>query len=149
MNAPFVPNLPKCPYCATALFAWRSGSWIDPCPTCRRPLVLVRLPWDRKGTRRLRCLIDMGAGAYGFAIVILSALFAASEMTAMTFAKLLTPLLFVIGSVLCVDGALAARSEIDRTWKVLRRGWVAKGLGYGKVLAGTVAMLLVATGTTL
>jgi len=44
------------------------------------------------------------------------------DMDAKTFPKAVTILLFVVGSLLAVDGMLSYRTKIDRTWNVTRRG---------------------------
>jgi hypothetical protein len=70
-------------------------------------------------------------------------------MEARQFVKLFTLLLFVIGSVLAVDGVLALRTGIDRTWERKRFGRSAMVIGLGKLAASAVATLLVTVGVTL
>lgn len=95
---------------------------------------------------RLCNVIDLLGSAYGIVTMILVASFVLSEMEARTFAKAVTILLFVIGSLLLADGALSMKTAIDRTWKVTRRGIVARLMGISKTLAGTLAIGLVFVG---
>jgi hypothetical protein len=95
---------------------------------------------------KLRNVIDVLGSAYGVVTMLLVASFVMSEMDARTFAKAVTILLFVIGSLLLVDGALSVKTAIDSTWKITRRGIVARLLGMGKTLAGTLAIGLVFVG---
>jgi hypothetical protein len=95
---------------------------------------------------RLCNVIDLFGSAYGVVTMLLVASFVLSEMEARTFAKAVTILLFVIGSLLLVDGALSMKTAIDRTWKITRRGLLARLLGMGKTLAGTLAIGLVFVG---
>ncbi|RYF22533.1 MAG: hypothetical protein EOO77_03900 [Oxalobacteraceae bacterium] len=57
--------------------------------------------------------------------------FVLSETEARTFAKAVTILLFVIGTLLLVDGALSVKTAIDRTWKITRHGLVTSLFGIG------------------
>ena len=116
---------------------------------CRRPLVLFRSPLDWRGPLRLRSLFDLASGSYGVAMVALIAAFAFSDMSALRFARTLSVLLFVIGSLLLVDGALSVRTRIDRTWGVVRSGAPAAGIGGGKLASGAVAILMVCVGISL
>jgi hypothetical protein len=118
---------------------------IEPCLSCRRPLTVMR---SLGATRlyKLRNVIDVLGSAYGVVTMLLVASFVMSEMDARTFAKAVTILLFVIGSLLLVDGALSVKTAIDSTWKITRRGIVARLLGMGKTLAGTLAIGLVFVG---
>lgn len=146
MNAPFSHRRPHCPYCAETVHSWHQGAWIEPCDRCKRPIVLLRSPLDWNGPLRMRGLLDVASTAYGFATVVLVVTFVISDMSAITFAKALTLLLFVIGSILCVDGGLGLRSRIDRTWKALRFGRVAVWFSAAKIACGVTAMLLVTVG---
>ena len=149
MNAPFRPRLPRCPCCANSIYEWRRGLWIEPCRVCRRPLVLFRSPLDWRGPLRLRSLFDLASAAYGLAMIALATIFVTTNMTPLGFARALSVLLFVIGSLLCVDGVLSLRTRLDRTWGALRRGMVASVMGAAKVASGAVAMLMVWIGATL
>ena len=91
-------------------------------------------------------VIDLLGAAYGVVTMLLVASFVLSEMEARTFAKAVTILLFVIGTLLLVDGTLSVKTDIDRTWKITRHGLVARLLGVGKTLAGTLAIALVVVG---
>ncbi|WP_207105753.1 hypothetical protein [Sphingomonas sp. CFBP 8760] len=121
---------------------------IKPCRVCRRPLTLV---WflGRPRTYRLHSLLDVGGAIYGLSTLDLITAFILSEMNARTFAKIVTILLFVFGSLLLVDGVLGFGTRIDRTWSVVRRGGIAKLIGGGKAAAGMTAFGLVLVGLTL
>jgi len=75
--------------------------------------------------------------------------FVASEMGPRTFAKAVTNLMFVIGSLLLVNGTLNLRTAIDRTWLTTRHGLLARILGLGKIAAGVMAIGLVLFGLRL
>ena len=149
MNAPFHPRLPRCPCCLRPIYEWRQGSWIEPCRTCERPLVLVRSPADRQGPRRLRSLFDLVSAGYGIAMVALIAAFAVIHLGPLGFSRALAVLLFVIGPLLCVDGVLSLRTRIDRTWGRLRQGGAASAIGAGKVVSGAIALAMAWIGLTL
>lgn len=94
-------------------------------------------------------LLDAGASFYGIATVCLVVAFAAAPTSGREFVKAFTLMLFVIGSVLAVDGILAVRTGIDRTWSIRRIGRPARLLGVAKVLAATAALMLVIIGILL
>lgn len=75
--------------------------------------------------------------------------FVLSDMDARSLAKAVTVLMFVVGSLLLVDGALSMRTAIDRTWRTTIYGFVAKALGIAKVTAGAFAIVLVLVGLSL
>ena len=135
----------RCPCCGIVLPDYPAPWTIEPCLSCRRPLTVMR----SLGAGRLYKLcnvIDLLGSAYGVVTMLLVASFVLSEMEARTFAKAVTILLFVIGTLLLVDGALSVKTAIDRTWKITRHGLVARLLGVGKTLAGTLAIALVVVG---
>jgi hypothetical protein len=135
----------RCPCCGILLPNYPEPWTIEPCLSCRRPLTVTR----SLGAGRLYKLcnvIDLLGAAYGVVTMLLVASFVLSEMEARTFAKAVTVLLFVIGTLLLVDGALSVKTAIDRTWKITRYGLVARLLGVGKTLAGTLAIALVVVG---
>jgi len=78
--------------------------------------------------------------------ILLVLSFVLSEMDLLTFVKAVTILMFVIESLLLVDGALSVKTAIDRTWLTKRHGPVARTLGLGKTFAGMVAIGLVFIG---
>lgn len=135
----------RCPCCGIVLTDYPAAWNIEPCLSCRRPLTMIRTLGAGR-FYRLCNVIDLLGSAYGVVTMILVASFVLSEMDARTFAKAVTILLFVIGSLLLVDGALSMKTAIDRTWKITRRGIVARLLGIGKTLAGTLAIGLVFVG---
>ncbi|OMJ33304.1 MULTISPECIES: hypothetical protein [Sphingomonas] len=103
---------------------------------------MVRYP----GLYQLRNVIELIGSGYGIVTMLLVLSFVLSEMQPRTFAKAVTILLFVIGSLLLVDGALSVRTAIDRTWKVTRYGPRARMLGGAKIAAGGLATGLVVIG---
>lgn len=94
-------------------------------------------------------LLDAGASLYGNATVCLVVAFAIAPTSGREFVKACTLMLFVIGSVLAVDGILAVRTGIDRTWSTRRTGRSARALGVAKVFAATAALMLVMIGILL
>lgn len=136
------------PYCATIPSPLPPPWSIEPCWTCKRPLTLVPM-LPRPKAYRLRDLIDLLGSVYGIATSTLVLILIPSGMDAMTFAKAVTILLFVIGSLLVVDGLLSARTGIDRTLNVVRHGWTARLVGVFKAIAGMAALYLVSVGVAL
>lgn len=98
---------------------------------------------------RLRSLIHLGSGLYGLLMIALVASFALGWLEAVTFVRWLSILLFLVGSILCLDGALAIRSTLDVTMGKARCGLAACLLGSAKIAAGAMALLLVPIGLTL
>jgi len=107
--------------------------------------MLIRMV-GRPGLSRLRNVIALVGSIYGFVTVLLVLSFAVFEMEPRTFAKGVTILMFIIGSLLLVDGALSLKTAIDRTFQKTRHGFRAHVLGTGKELAGTMTMTLVVMG---
>lgn len=135
----------RCPCCAD-IVAHLPPPWtIQSCQRCRRPLTLVRMV--RRPTHyQLRNVIDVAGAIYGTMTMLLVLSFVLSEMNPRTFAKAVTILMFIIGSLLMVDGALSLRTAIDRTWMTTRYGTAARVLGVGKTIAGTTAIGLAVIG---
>ena len=111
--------------------------------------MLFRSPLDWRGPLRLRSLFDLASAAYGLAMIALVTVFVTTDMTPLGFARALSVLLFVIGSLLCVDGVLSLRTKLDRTWGALRRGVAARTIGLGKLASGALAIVMVWIGATL
>lgn len=141
-------RLPCCPYCTLSIASQMTGEWIEPCQQCRRPIVALALPFDPTPRVRLYSLFGAAMSLYGVATIGMLFVFLASQMPASTFARVFSLLLFIIGSVLLVDGSLATRTTIDRTWGVIRRGSAALWMGIAKILAGVLALLLTTIGAT-
>lgn len=95
---------------------------------------------------QLRNVIDLIGSAYGIVTMLVVLSFVMSEMQPRTFAKAVTILLFIIGSLLLVDGALSVRTALDRTWKITRHGLWARAIGVAKIAAGGLATGLVVIG---
>lgn len=138
----------RCPCCGTAVTALPSPWAIEPCRICKRPLALVRMI-ARHPRYQLRNVLDLVGSAYGIATVALVLAFLTSGMDARTFAKAIAVLLFVIGSLLMVDGVLSLRTGVDRTFNITRQGVAAAILGGGKLSSGIAAFILMATGLSI
>lgn len=95
---------------------------------------------------RLCNVIDLVSSAYGHVTMLIVLSFVLSEMNPRTFAKAVTILLFAIGSLLLVDGALSVRTAIDRTWQTTSSGLVARALGIVKTMSGVIGIALVMVG---
>ena len=98
---------------------------------------------------QIRNVIDLAGSAYGVMTMALVMWFVLSDMDARSFAKAVTVLMFVIGSLLLTDGALSVATAIDRTLMTTRGGAVARILGLGKTAAGILAIGLVFLGLRL
>jgi hypothetical protein len=98
---------------------------------------------------RLCNVIDLIGAIYGIATSLLIMTFVVFDMDVKTFAKAVTILLFVVGSLLVVDGSLSIKTAIDRTWNITRHGRVARLMGMAKTLAGAIAIGLVTIGLQL
>lgn len=142
-----LPRL-RCPCCEQIVSPLPALHSIEPCRTCRRPLALVRTMLLQRAYRLANLLELIGSG-YGVATSILVIAFVLSGMDVRTFAKGVTILMFVIGSVLLVDGTLSTRTAINRSWRRLRFGATARVIGAGKLAAGLVAMSLTVIGLSL
>jgi len=143
------PAAPICGYCDRGFTAWPPRAPVEPCHICRRPTMFLAIPWTRPRRLLVSGLLDAGASFYGIATVCLVVAFAIAPTSGRDFVKAFTVLLFVIGSVLAVDGILAVRTGIDRTWSVRRTGRPARFLGVAKVLTSAAALLLVMVGILL
>lgn len=149
MQAAPSPAAPSCSYCGNHLGTWPPSGPVEPCRVCRRPTVFVPIPGSRPRRLLMLGLLDAGASLYGNATVCLVVAFAIAPTSGREFVKACTLMLFVIGSVLAVDGILAVRTGIDRTWSTRRTGRSARALGVAKVFAATAALMLVMIGILL
>lgn len=138
----------RCPCCANSVARPPRPWTIEPCQWCCRPLALVRSPGGIK-RYRLCNVIDLAGSAYGIMTMTLVMWFVLSDMDARSFAKAVTVLMFVVGSILLIDGALSIKTAIDRTWRTTIYGFVARTFGVAKSTAGTFAIILVAVGLSL
>jgi len=75
----------------------------------------------RQRLYRLCNVIDLIGQSTGSPPPLLLMTFIIFDMDAKTFAKAVT-ILFVVGSLLAVDGMLSYHTRIDQTWNVTRRG---------------------------
>ena len=103
----------------------------------------------RQRQYRLCNVLDLIGAIYGISTSLLIMIFIIFDMDAKTFAKAVTILLFVVGSLLAVDGTLSYRTGIDRTWNVTRRGSVAMLMGLCKLASAAFGLLLVVIGVGL
>lgn len=147
LNLILEPDI-RCPCCANILARPPLPWSIEPCEWCWRPLALVRAT-GRPKRYRLRNVIDLGGSAYGIMTMTLVMWFVLSDMDARSFAKAVTVLMFVVGSILLIDGALSLKTAIDRTFRTTIYGIVARALGVAKATAGAFAIILVAVGLSL
>jgi hypothetical protein len=138
----------RCPCCGAVVATLPRRLSIDSCATCKRPLTLLRMA-GRQRLYRLCNVIDLIGAIYGIATSILIMTLIVFDMDAKTFAKAVTILLFVVGSLLAVDGTLSYRTGIDRTWNVTRRGSVATLIGVCKIVSAAFGLCLVAIGVGL
>jgi len=93
-------------------------------------------PWPHQ----LRNVIDLIGSGYGIVTMLVVLSFALSEVQPRMPAKAVTILLFIIGSLLLVDGALSLRTATDRTWLTTRHGLLVRILSLGKTAAGVMAI---------
>ena len=139
-------HLPKCPYCGHPVHEWRRGSPIEGCRQCRRPMVLLRYPLPWRSPLRLLGLFDLASKLQAYATITIGALFALGALSLLGLVKAIAILLYVMGSILLVDGSLGIVSGIDRTWSHVRYGTAAKAMAAGKIIAGSLAFLLTIVG---
>lgn len=135
-----------CPYCRTTLVEWPGSRRLEPCPTCERPMVLLRSLRHWHGPMRLYGLFELGWLAYMVAMVVLTGMALVGFMDLLSYLRLIAILLFVIGSILCADGILGITTGLDKTGTRVRRDRIAKALGAAKIMVGLAALVLTAIG---
>lgn len=135
-----------CPYCRTALVEWPGERRLEPCPTCERPMVLLRSIRNWHGPMRLYGLFELGWLAYMAAMIVLTGLAFVGFIDLLSYLRLIAILLFVIGSILCADGILGLATGLDKTASRVRRDRLAKALGAAKIMIGLAALFLTAIG---
>lgn len=137
---------PPCPNCGASLapLPWRSA--IEPCPACRRPILVWRWRFDPPGILRIRGVLEFADAIYGMAMLAVVVTFALSDMSLVRLVRTLAILFFVTGSILCVDGVLGLRTGLDQTRRRRRGGRPARILAAGKLIAGVFAFTLTAIG---
>lgn len=140
---------PVCGYCRTPFAPWPPEGIIEPCQSCKRPSVFITIFWTRPSRILGTGLLSAGTSLYGIATLSLVLAFIVTPSSAREFVKAFTLLLFLIGSVLAVDGILALRTGVDLTWRRLRYGTAAKVMGAGKLAAAAFALMLVLTGVSI
>ena len=109
-------------------------------------MVLLRPLVRRSAAPRVAGLLQCSYALYGFATVALVTAFILLPMPPRTFARQCAVLLFIIGGVLIVDGALGIRARVDRFADQVRAGTTALTTAAFRVSAGVIAMLLCAYG---
>lgn len=140
------PHAPTCAYCGDRFAPWPASVPVEPCSSCKRPTLFLPIPWSRPSRLVVTGLLDAGASLYGVATICLIVAFALTPTSVREFVKAFTLMLFVIATVLAVDGILAIRTAIDRTWSRRRFGSLARGLGIAKITAAAAALTLMITG---
>ena len=141
--------VPPCPYCKQVLAKWPLHEPVEACERCRRPIVALPLPGPG-----LRFVLVIGAlqaasTAYGVATVGLVTASIITDIPTLQFIRTFALLLFVIASVLTVDGILALRTRFDRSWNVFSGGARAIIVGVMKCVIGFVAFGLCVVGLSL
>ncbi len=149
MNAPIQIQAAHCPYCRNILFQNLKRHKVRCCLTCKRPIVIARSPVGRPRLYRIYSVLDVGMTLYALLTIALIAFFVLTGHGINGFVKGFSIALFIVGSVLCVDGLLAIRTARDKTWGRQRRGAAARTLGVGKVAAGAFAFFMVFVGVTI
>jgi hypothetical protein len=109
-------------------------------------MVLLRYPLPWRSPLRLLGLFDLASKLQAYATITIGALFALGALSLLGLVKAIAILLYVMGSILLVDGALGIVSGIDRTWSQVRYGTAAKAMAAGKIIAGSLAFLLTIVG---
>ncbi|WP_333574072.1 hypothetical protein [Sphingomonas sp.] len=149
MNAPAQIQAAHCPYCRNILFQNLKRHKVRGCLTCKRPIVIARNPLGRQRLYRIYSVLDVGMSLYALFTMALLGFYLLTGHGVAGFVKAFSIALFIVGSVLCVDGALALRTARDKTWAKQRRGVAARTFGGGKVVAGLVAFFMVFVGVSL
>ncbi len=109
-------------------------------------MMVWRSRFDPPGILRIRGMLEFGNAIYGTAMLALVGVFALSDMSLIRFARTLTILFFVTGSILCVDGVLGLRTGVDQTRRPRRGGRPARILAAGTLIAGVFAFTLTTMG---
>ncbi|KTF67851.1 MULTISPECIES: hypothetical protein [unclassified Sphingomonas] len=149
MNAPTQIQAAHCPYCGNILFQNLKRHKVRGCLTCKRPIVIARSPFGRPRLYRIYSILDVGMAVYALLTIALIAFFLLSGHGVGGFVKGFSIALFIVGSVLCVDGVLALRTARDKTWGRQRRGVAARSVGGGKIAAGVLALFMVFVGVAI
>ncbi|MET3712657.1 hypothetical protein ABIC65_003375 [Sphingomonas trueperi] len=149
MNAPMQIQAAHCPYCKNILFQNLKRHKVRGCLSCKRPIVIARSPVGRPRLYRIYSVLDVGMMLYALLTIALIAFFLMTGHGITGFVKACSTALFIVGSVLCVDGVLALRTARDKTWNRQRRGVAARTLGVGKIATGILAFFMVFVGVTL
>lgn len=91
-------------------------------------------------------LFDLASKLQAYTTITVGTLFALGVMSLLGLVKAIAILLYVMGSILIVDGALGIVSGIDRTWSQVRYAGPAKAMASGKIIAGSLAFMLTIVG---
>lgn len=141
--------IPPCPYCRQALAKWPLGEPVEACERCCRPIVALPLPGSRRRFVLVIGALQAASTAYGIATIGLVTASIITDIPTLTFIRTFALLLFVIASVLTVDGILALRTRFDRSWNVSSVGVRAIIVGAMKCVSGLAAFWLCAVGLSL
>ncbi|WP_132469845.1 hypothetical protein [Novosphingobium sp. ST904] len=95
---------------------------------------------------RLLGLFDMASSLQAYATIAIGALFALGTLSLPGLVKAIAILLYVMGSILLADGVLGLVSGIDRTWGRIHYGGRAMAFASGKLVLGSLALMLTIIG---
>ena len=109
-------------------------------------MVLLRYPLPWRSPLHLLGLFDLASKLQAYTTITIGALFALDVLSLLGLVKAIAILLYVMGSILIVDGALGIVSGIDRTWSQVRYAGPAKAMASGKIIAGSLAFMLTIVG---
>lgn len=141
--------VPPCPYCKQELVKWPLRDPVEACGSCRRPIVALPLPGSGRPFVLVIGALQAASTAYGIATVGLVTASIITDIPTLQFIRSFALLLFVIASVLTVDGILAFRTRFDRSWNVFSGGPRAMIVGALKCVSGFVAFALCVIGLSL
>lgn len=142
----FSARRPACPYCGLGVESWLRAAPIQPCRSCRRPLMLARSLRNWNGPRKLVGLLDVGFAIYGIATVALLLAFLLTSLPPRWFMRIFAVHLFLVGTILGTDGALGMMTGLDRTLKRASRGRRARMMASFKIAAAVLAIILFVIG---
>jgi hypothetical protein len=109
-------------------------------------MALMRYPLPRKSPLRLVGLFDLASSLQAYATIAVALLFALGVLSLHGLVKAIAILLYVTGSILLADGVLGIVSSIDRTWGRLHHGGRAMAFASGKLVLGSLALMLTIIG---
>lgn len=144
MNMMSLPR-PVCPYCQAQMRRWPLGQPVLACDTCRRP-ILRYLARPRARIFRLRPVYTV---VHAVALVILFAAvatvaFGGLETRHVILAVAIPIAMFAASDI--ADGWLSWRTGVDRGWRKLRTGRVARAIGVARTAFGVAGVAVAVIG---